>query len=126
MPARPWQRLIGLAIGLGVFSHPLTGYRLVLAHAAAVICVRQARGAQSAGRVSAAIHAREPRFLRILYRPHPVAESLLYAAQAKNSLTAAQSASRSDHMSILDGVSLGLALGLFIYLLVALLRAERG
>jgi K+-transporting ATPase ATPase F chain len=29
-------------------------------------------------------------------------------------------------MSILDGVSLALASGLFIYLLVALLRAERG
>ncbi|MBD2836531.1 K(+)-transporting ATPase subunit F [Pseudomonas sp. JM0905a] len=29
-------------------------------------------------------------------------------------------------MSILDGVSLLLAMGLFIYLLVALLRAERG
>ncbi|AYF87248.1 MULTISPECIES: K(+)-transporting ATPase subunit F [Pseudomonas] len=29
-------------------------------------------------------------------------------------------------MSILDGVSLVLAMGLFIYLLVALLRAERG
>lgn len=29
-------------------------------------------------------------------------------------------------MSILDGVSLALAMGLFIYLLVALLRAERG
>ncbi|MDH0896181.1 MULTISPECIES: potassium-transporting ATPase subunit F [Pseudomonas] len=29
-------------------------------------------------------------------------------------------------MSILDGVSLGLALGLFIYLLAALLRAGRG
>ncbi|MBM7062169.1 K(+)-transporting ATPase subunit F [Pseudomonas sp. UL073] len=28
-------------------------------------------------------------------------------------------------MSILDGVSLALAVGLFIYLLVALLRAER-
>ncbi|MBC9250583.1 K+-transporting ATPase subunit F [Pseudomonas alcaligenes] len=28
-------------------------------------------------------------------------------------------------MSILDGVSLGLAVALFIYLLVALLRAER-
>ncbi|AYC33368.1 K(+)-transporting ATPase subunit F [Pseudomonas cavernae] len=28
-------------------------------------------------------------------------------------------------MSILDGVSLALALGLFVYLLVALLRAER-
>ena len=28
-------------------------------------------------------------------------------------------------MSILDGVSLGLALGLFIYLLAALLRAGR-
>lgn len=28
-------------------------------------------------------------------------------------------------MSILDGASLGLALGLFIYLLVALLRAGR-
>lgn len=28
-------------------------------------------------------------------------------------------------MSILDGVSLGLAVGLFIYLLAALLRAER-
>ncbi|SUD15236.1 potassium-transporting ATPase subunit F [Aquipseudomonas alcaligenes] len=28
-------------------------------------------------------------------------------------------------MSILDGVSLGLVLGLFIYLLVALLRAGR-
>ena len=28
-------------------------------------------------------------------------------------------------MSILDGLSLGLALGLFIYLLVALLRAGR-
>ncbi|MBD9484181.1 K(+)-transporting ATPase subunit F [Pseudomonas sp. PDM14] len=28
-------------------------------------------------------------------------------------------------MSILDGVSLGLASGLFIYLLVALLRADR-
>ncbi|PZP22179.1 MULTISPECIES: K(+)-transporting ATPase subunit F [Pseudomonas] len=28
-------------------------------------------------------------------------------------------------MSILDGVSLALATGLFIYLLVALLRAER-
>ncbi|VXB70075.1 hypothetical protein PSEUDO8BK_31006 [Pseudomonas sp. 8BK] len=32
---------------------------------------------------------------------------------------------RSKHMSILDGVSLGLALGLFIYLLVALLRADQ-
>ncbi|MFZ6049595.1 K(+)-transporting ATPase subunit F [Pseudomonas sp. CR3202] len=29
-------------------------------------------------------------------------------------------------MSILDGVSLVLAMGLFIYLLVELLRAERG
>ena len=29
-------------------------------------------------------------------------------------------------MSILDGVSLVLAMGLFIYLLVALLRADRG
>jgi K+-transporting ATPase ATPase F chain len=29
-------------------------------------------------------------------------------------------------MSILDGMSLALASGLFIYLLVALLRAERG
>ncbi|AOE84795.1 K(+)-transporting ATPase subunit F [Pseudomonas sp. TCU-HL1] len=29
-------------------------------------------------------------------------------------------------MSILDGVSLTLAMGLFIFLLVALLRAERG
>lgn len=29
-------------------------------------------------------------------------------------------------MSILDGVSLVLSMGLFIYLLVALLRAERG
>ncbi|MDH4608625.1 K(+)-transporting ATPase subunit F [Pseudomonas sp. BN102] len=29
-------------------------------------------------------------------------------------------------MSILDGMSLVLAMGLFIYLLVALLRAERG
>lgn len=29
-------------------------------------------------------------------------------------------------MSILDGVSLAMATGLFIYLLVALLRAERG
>lgn len=28
-------------------------------------------------------------------------------------------------MNILDGLSLGLATGLFIYLLVALLRAER-
>ncbi|UUY07558.1 K(+)-transporting ATPase subunit F [Pseudomonas sp. J452] len=28
-------------------------------------------------------------------------------------------------MSILDGVSLAMAVGLFIYLLVALLRAER-
>ncbi|MBB2496104.1 MULTISPECIES: K(+)-transporting ATPase subunit F [Pseudomonadaceae] len=28
-------------------------------------------------------------------------------------------------MSILDGLSLGLAAGLFIYLLVALLRADR-
>ncbi|MGB4074749.1 K(+)-transporting ATPase subunit F [Pseudomonas sp.] len=28
-------------------------------------------------------------------------------------------------MSILDGVSLGLGLGLFIYLLVALLRADQ-
>ncbi|BBT17727.1 K+-transporting ATPase subunit F [Pseudomonas sp. 1D4] len=29
-------------------------------------------------------------------------------------------------MSILDGLSLAMATGLFIYLLVALLRAERG
>lgn len=29
-------------------------------------------------------------------------------------------------MSVLDGISLLLALGLFIYLLLALLRAERG
>ncbi|MDI2591253.1 K(+)-transporting ATPase subunit F [Pseudomonas sp. N3-W] len=29
-------------------------------------------------------------------------------------------------MSVLDGVSLLLAVGLFIYLLVALLRADRG
>ncbi|MDH4556397.1 K(+)-transporting ATPase subunit F [Pseudomonas sp. BN417] len=29
-------------------------------------------------------------------------------------------------MSILDGMSLAMAMGLFIYLLVALLRAERG
>ena len=29
-------------------------------------------------------------------------------------------------MSILDGVSLLLAVGLFIYLLIALLRADRG
>lgn len=29
-------------------------------------------------------------------------------------------------MSILDGLSLAMAAGLFIYLLVALLRAERG
>ncbi|WP_041770214.1 K(+)-transporting ATPase subunit F [Metapseudomonas resinovorans] len=29
-------------------------------------------------------------------------------------------------MSVLDGVSLVLAMGLFIYLLVALLRADRG
>jgi len=28
-------------------------------------------------------------------------------------------------MSIIDGASLGLAVGIFIYLLVALLRAER-
>lgn len=29
-------------------------------------------------------------------------------------------------MSVLDGLSLGLALGLFFYLLAALVRAERG
>ena len=29
-------------------------------------------------------------------------------------------------MSVLDGVSLVLAMGLFLYLLVALLRADRG
>ena len=55
----------------------------------------------------------------------PQGQSLLYAPRQNNAGKAVQTASRSTHMSILDGVSLGLALGLFIYLLVALLRAGR-
>jgi K+-transporting ATPase KdpF subunit len=65
------------------------------------------------------------RSLRFLYagqhRPH----SFLYALVADNLPQAVATAIRSKHMSILDGVSLGLALGLFIYLLVALLRADQ-
>ena len=55
----------------------------------------------------------------------PQGQSRLYARRQNNAGKAVQTASRSTHMSILDGVSLGLALGLFIYLLVALLRAGR-
>jgi K+-transporting ATPase ATPase F chain len=68
---------------------------------------------------------RRTRSLRFLYagrhRPH----SFPYALVADNLPQAVATVTRSKHMSILDGVSLGLALGLFIYLLVALLRADQ-
>ena len=64
-------------------------------------------------------------FLRILYVQACSWHSFLYALVADNLPQAVATAIRSKHMSILDGVSLGLALGLFIYLLVALLRADQ-
>jgi len=70
--------------------------------------------------------ARHLAFLRILYAlPHP-SISPLYAPPSDNSLKAAQAAPRgASHMNMLDGLSLLLAVALAIYLLVALLRADR-
>jgi K+-transporting ATPase KdpF subunit len=63
--------------------------------------------------------------LRFLYAGRHRLHSFLYALSADNLPYAVATATRSKNMSILDGVSLGLALGLFIYLLVALLRADQ-
>lgn len=64
--------------------------------------------------------------LRFLYASGVDRLSLLYARSAENLDTAVATASWSIRlMSILDGVSLAMAVGLFIYLLVALLRAGR-
>jgi K+-transporting ATPase KdpF subunit len=65
------------------------------------------------------------RSLRFLYAGRHRSYSFLYALSVDNLFQAVVAATRSKHMSILDGVSLGLALGLFIYLLVALLRADQ-
>jgi K+-transporting ATPase KdpF subunit len=67
----------------------------------------------------------QQRSLRFLYAGRHPPHSFLYALFADNLPRAVATAKRSKHMSILDGVSLGLALGLFIYLLVALLRADQ-
>jgi len=67
-----------------------------------------------------------PLFLRILYAPARQSRSPLYAPSSDNfpkALNAIIPGNRS--MSILDTLSLLLALGLAVYLLVALLRATR-
>lgn len=69
--------------------------------------------------------ARASQSLRFLYAGLHHSHSFLYALSADNLPQAVATVTRSKHMSILDGVSLGLALGLFIYLLVALLRADQ-
>jgi len=68
----------------------------------------------------------KPAILRILYAPRAASVSSLYAPWSENFLTRQPAAGRRFLMSILDGVSLLLAVALFGYLMVALLRADRG
>ena len=63
--------------------------------------------------------------LRFLYAPRPPSLSFLYTPTADNCPTRQSPYDGEFFMSVLDGVSLLLAAGLFVYLLVALLRAGR-
>lgn len=54
-----------------------------------------------------------------------VSQSLLYAHLSNNGAIPVRYRGEG-HMSIMQGVSLLLAVGLFVYLLAALLRADRG
>jgi len=63
--------------------------------------------------------------LRFLYAPYTLSISFLYTPSEDNSYTRQSPYDGEFFMSVLDGVSLLLAAGLFVYLLVALLRAGR-
>jgi K+-transporting ATPase KdpF subunit len=63
--------------------------------------------------------------LRFLYAQPGLCQSNLYAPCSENNCMRYSASFGADQMSILDGLSLAMAAGLFIYLLVALLRAER-
>jgi len=67
----------------------------------------------------------KPVFTLSLCAAHPLALVPLQPPCGQWPHTAAIAARRRNSMSVLDGVSLLLAVGLFIYLLVALLRADR-
>lgn len=58
-------------------------------------------------------------------RPSAVSQSFLYALLSNNGAIPVRYRGEG-HMSIMQGVALLLAVGLFVYLLAALLRADRG
>ena len=64
-------------------------------------------------------------FLHLLYALASPSISILYAPEPHTFPTRGNRRFGEHVMGILDGVSLLLAVGLFVYLLVALLRADR-
>lgn len=65
------------------------------------------------------------RFLRLLYAPCCSLLSFLYARFSDNACHAAFAVQGEFWMSVMDAISLLMGAGLFVYLLVALLRADR-
>ena len=63
--------------------------------------------------------------IRFLYAAALKAQSNLYAPRSETLRTALMRPTELIPMTFLDGLSLALAIALFIYLLVALLRAGR-
>ena len=66
-----------------------------------------------------------PAFLRLLYAPASLSISILYGLFTHTLSIRGRCRLGRVVMGILDGVSLLLAVALFVYLLVALLRADR-
>ena len=62
--------------------------------------------------------------LRLLYALRNPSHSFLYGLAADNACTR-PSPYKGNSMSVMDGVSLLMGAGLFVYLLLALLRADR-